>query len=115
MRALLLIALLGALVVMVVGAAVVLLADRRGDRDAQALQAGRADRVREAIDLAYQHLELSPALADAIIDNSQEVDYGSPATVQATTERLLTLAREHRAEEPDLAVIIIDTLRRDPA
>ena len=71
--------------------------------------------MREAVDLAYQHLEISPALADALIDASRDVDYGSPAHVQATTERLLTLAREHRVAEPDLAVIIIDTLRRDAA
>jgi len=115
MRALILLVLLAAVVVMVVAAVVVLVADRRGDRAMSAIEQGRADRVREAVDVAYQNLELSPGLADAVIEASRDVDYGSPGTIQATTERLLGLARAHRHEEPDLAIILIDTLRRDPA
>ena len=90
----------------------VLILSTRGDKRVTAIEAGR---VREAVDLAYQHLEISPALADALIDSSRDVDYSSPVHVQATTERLLDIARDHRGAEPDLAVIIIDTLRRTSA
>lgn len=105
---------LGAVVVLVGAAALIVLADRRGDARVRAAEAARAGRVREALDLAYQHLELSPALADAVIESGRVVDYASPAHVQRTTERLLAVAREHRGAEPDLALILIDTLRREP-
>lgn len=90
----------------------VLILSTRGDKRVTAIEAGR---VREAVDLAYQHLELSPALADALIDASRGVDYASTLQVQETSERLLSVARDHRVAEPDLAVIIIDTLRRTSA
>ncbi|WP_107704470.1 hypothetical protein [Nocardioides allogilvus] len=115
MNGIVLVLVLAIVVVAVTVVAGVLVLDSRGDKQARALESGRAARVREAVDLAYQHLEISPALADALIDASRDVDYGSPAHVQSTTERLLGIAREHRGAEPDLAVIIIDTLRRTAA
>lgn len=115
MRLFVLLVVLAIVVVVVLVAAGVLVLDSRGDKQVRALEEGQARRVREAVDLAYQHLEISPALADALIDASRDVDHGSPTAVRATTERLLALAREHRVAEPDLAAIIIDTLRRDAA
>lgn len=96
-----------------VGVAVLVSLDRRGDRKMEAITDGRVARVREAVDTAYQHLEISPKLADEVIEASRDVDYGSPSTVQATTERLLAIARAERGQEPDLAIILIDILRRD--
>lgn len=112
MRGPVLLIVLAILLVIAAVAVGVLLLEARSGKQTTAIEAAR---VRDAVDLAYQHLEISPALADALIDSGRDVDYASPAHVQATSERLLAIARDHRVAEPDLAVIIIDTLRRTAA
>lgn len=71
-------------------------------------------RVKAATDLAYAHDELSPHLADAIIAVTRGLgEDQSVQTLEAAIDEILALAREHRAEEPELAVIVIDELRRE--
>lgn len=71
-----------------------------------------AERVRLATDLAYDHLDVSPALADALIVATRNLDLGDARELREAQARMLDLAREHRRVEPDLAAIVIDTLRR---
>ncbi|GGD12273.1 hypothetical protein [Nocardioides daphniae] len=78
----------------------------------------RLERVRRQVkaakDLAYAHDEISPHLAGAIIARTRGLHEDDPVrTLEEAVEDVLALAREHRGEEPDLAVIVIDTLRRD--
>lgn len=71
-------------------------------------------RVKAAADLAYAHDEISPHLAGAIIDRTRGLSEDDDVTtLEDAVEDVLALAREHRTDEPDLAVIVIDTLRRD--
>ena len=71
-------------------------------------------RVKEVTDLAYAHDEISEALAGAVIDRTRGVTADTSVhTLEAVLEDVLELARQHRATEPDLAVILIDTARRD--
>jgi len=95
-------------------AAVVMSGDQRADRRSRALEAVLAEQVRRAVDVAYDHLELSSALADALLDATGELDLADPHQLRIGHARMLEVAREHRRTEPDLAVIVIDTLRRDP-
>lgn len=83
----------------------------------QSTQARRLDlarrRVKVATDLAYSHDEISPKLAGAIIDRTRGLrEDHSVHTLEKAIDDVLDLARQHRAEEPDLAVIVIDELRR---
>ncbi|QCX28899.1 hypothetical protein [Nocardioides jishulii] len=71
-------------------------------------------RVKAATDLAYAHDEISPHLAGSIIARTRGLNEDDDvSTLEDAVEDVLALARQHRAEEPDLAVIVIDTLRRD--
>ena len=71
-------------------------------------------RVRAATELAYDHDEISPHLAGAIIERTRGLgDDSSVHTLEKAVEDVLALARAHRTEEPDLAVIVIDVLRRE--
>lgn len=71
-------------------------------------------RVRAATDLAYAHDEISPKLAGAIIERTRGLrDDHSVHTLEKAVDDVLALARQHREEEPDLAVIVIDELRRE--
>ena len=71
-------------------------------------------RVKEVIDLAYAHDEISEALAGALIDRTRGVTADTSVhTLEAILDDVLALARDHRETEPDLAVIVIDTVRRD--
>jgi hypothetical protein len=74
-----------------------------------------AVRVRRATDLAYDHLDLSPTLADALIVATRDLDLRDARQLNEAAARMLDLAREHRRDEPDLSVIVIDTLRHPPA
>ena len=87
------------------------------DSRAQALESQRraevAARVREVTDLAYLHDEISPALAGAVIGRTRGLgEHSGIPELQTALDDVLQLAREHRASEPDLAVIVIDTVRR---
>lgn len=71
-------------------------------------------RVKVATDLAYAHDDLSPQLAGAIIERTRGLGEDHPVQeLEAAVEDVLALARRHRAEEPELAVIVIDELRRE--
>lgn len=73
-------------------------------------------RVKVATDLAYAYDDLYPVLAGAIIQRTRGL--GEDHLVQDledAVEDVLALARQHRDAEPELAVIVIDELRRDPA
>ena len=74
-----------------------------------------AERVSRATDLAYDHLDISPALADALIVATRDLDLRDARQLDEAAARMLDLAREHRRDEPDLSVIVIDTLRHPPA
>lgn len=70
-------------------------------------------RVRAATDLAWSHDEISPKLAGAIIERTRGLrDDQSVHTLEQAVDDILAIAREHREEEPDLSVIVIDELRR---
>ncbi|WP_110240504.1 hypothetical protein [Nocardioides gilvus] len=72
------------------------------------------ERVRIATDLAYSHDEISPALAGAIIARTRGLrEDSSVHSLEDAIDDVLTLARQHRETEPDLAVIVIDSVRRE--
>ncbi|WP_185994351.1 hypothetical protein [Nocardioides campestrisoli] len=101
--------LLAVLVVVLVATAMMVLAAGRGD-------SRRRDRaltkVRQVTDLAYHHDEISPALAGAVIHRTRGLGPDTPApALESALDDVLDLARGHRAEEPDLAAIVIDTVR----
>ena len=71
-------------------------------------------RVRAVTDVAYAHDEISAGLAGGIIELTRGLnDDDSVHTLEKAIEDVLALARSHRGDEPDLAVIVIDTLRRE--
>ncbi|WP_104108317.1 hypothetical protein [Nocardioides sp. 616] len=71
-------------------------------------------RVREVTDLAYLHDEISPALAGAVIERTRGLGSETPvAELERALDDVLGLARQHRTSESDLAVIVIDTVRRN--
>jgi hypothetical protein len=81
--------------------------------EVEARRAEVAARVREVTDLAYLHDEISPALAGAVIGRTRGLgEHSGIPELQTALDDVLDLAREHRASEPDLAVIVIDTVRR---
>ena len=101
--------LLGLVVVFLVWTAMTLLGVQRA---ASRRQLEAHARVQRVTDLAYLHDELSPALAGAIIDRTRGLRADSPAVdLERALDDVLDLARTHRAQEPDLATIVIDTVR----
>ena len=101
------------LVVVLVLVALVYLVAAGNARGSQRLRAAQ-QRVREVTDVAYAHDEISPALASAVIDRTRGLTADSSVhALEAAVEDVLALARQHRASEPDLAVILIDTARRE--
>src|SRR5690606_39279352 len=86
----------------------------RGQASSSRRLGAARERIRIATDLAWAHDEISPALAGAIIARTRGLREDSPVqTLEDAIDDVLTLARQHRATEPDLAVIVIDSVRRD--
>lgn len=107
LRLLLLLLLLGVIVAMA------LLAMRGQPAETHRHRLARV-RVQRAADLAWDHDEISEALAGAIIERTRGLRPDLPVEVlEQAVEDVLHLAREHREQEPALATIVIDTLR-DP-
>lgn len=101
------------LVVVLLVLAVVYVTSARHAGGSERLRTARS-RVKAVVDVAYAHDEISEALAGAVIDRTRGIndDTSAPA-LEAVLEDVLALARAHRTTEPDLAVILIDTARRD--
>lgn len=97
------------LVAVLVTVAVMLLS---GQRRETGRHAAALSRVRQVTDLAYLHDEISTGLAGAVIARTRGLgpDSGTRELEEALDDVLL-LAREHRNAEPDLATIVIDTVR----
>lgn len=107
MRILLLVLIIAILVTMV-------FALSRGQASSTRRLDAARQRVRIATDLAYSHDEISPALAGAIIARTRGLrEDSSVHSLEDAVDDVLTLARQHRETEPDLAVIVIDSVRRE--
>lgn len=92
-----------------VAVAVVLLAGQRRESRRHAIALAR---VRQVTDLAYLHDEISTGLAGAVIGRTRGLGPDSAVLeLESALDDVLDLAREHRAQEPDLATIVIDTVR----
>lgn len=96
------------LLVLVVVLAIGLLALRRRATE-EAAAIGLVDQVR---DLAWDHDELDPELCGAVLDRlGRSAVPLSVAQARAALDDVLTLARAHRETSPQLATILIDTIR----
>ena len=101
------------LAVVLVLVALVYLVAAGNARGAQRLRVAQ-QRVREVTDVAYAHDEISAGLASAVIDRTRGLGPDSSVhSLESAVEDVLALARQHRVDEPDLAVILIDTARRE--
>lgn len=97
------------LIAVLVAMAVVLM---RGQSAESSRHAAARLRLQKVVDLAWLHDEISPALAGAVIDRTRGL--GPESSVQeleSALDDVLDISRRHRAEEPDLATIFIDTVR----
>lgn len=68
---------------------------------------------REIKSLALDHLDVSPALAQAVLDQlrAKRAVYEASSN-DVLVDDMIHLAIEHRTEDPDFATILTDTVRQ---
>lgn len=102
------------LVVVVAALVAVALVLLQGQLSASRRRALIRSRIKQVTDLAYLHDEISTGLAGAVIERTKGL--GTDTSVhelEAALDDVLAIARAHRTEEPDLATIVIDTVRSE--
>lgn len=100
---------LAVLLLAILGAAIFLLV--AASRHSRAMREHEAF-ARDMQDLALSHVDVSPNLAKAVLDR---IRIGRVATLahppNTLGDDLINLALEHRANEPDFATILTDSIR----
>lgn len=69
--------------------------------------------VEQVRDLAWDHEPLDPQLCGAVLDRLALYDRNpTPTSARQVLDDVLGIARKHRETSPDLATILIDTIRK---